>query len=92
MALCPVDIGPLTLRTNTLFTPALQKDRSFYLSYYLSIYLSKSVYEKWTKCCVCKCDVIILPIGIGEGRIVTVVLEQYATICAFLTVCGGIGV
>ena len=41
MSPCPVGIGSLTLRTDTLFTPAPSKrDRSFYLSIYLSIYLS----------------------------------------------------
>ena len=28
---CPVDIGLLALRTDTLFTPAPERDRSFYL-------------------------------------------------------------
>ena len=31
MALCPVGTGSLTLRTDTLFTPALKRGRSFYL-------------------------------------------------------------
>jgi hypothetical protein len=33
---CLVGIGLLALRMDTLFTPALEKDRSFYLSFYLS--------------------------------------------------------
>ena len=39
MALCPVGIGSLTLRTDTLFTPASKEDRSFYLSIYQYIIL-----------------------------------------------------
>jgi hypothetical protein len=39
MSLCPVGTGPLSRRTDTLFTPASKEDRSFYLSIYLSIYL-----------------------------------------------------
>jgi len=35
MVLCPVDIEPLTSRTDTLFTPALEEDQSFYLSIYV---------------------------------------------------------
>jgi hypothetical protein len=32
---CPVGIGLLALRTDTLFTPAPKRDRSFYLSIYV---------------------------------------------------------
>jgi len=35
MALYPVGIVPLTLQMDTLFTPALKEDQSFYLSIYL---------------------------------------------------------
>jgi len=37
MFCCFVDIDPLTLRTDTLFTPASKEDRSFYLSFVVLI-------------------------------------------------------
>ena len=40
VTLCPVGTGPFTFWTYTLFTPAMQKDQSFYLS----IYLKENVY------------------------------------------------
>jgi hypothetical protein len=42
---CPVGIGLLALRTDTLFTPAPKRDRSFYLSIYLDVLIGNCPLE-----------------------------------------------